>query len=52
MTAMAALVVGAKRIQQIEDALAALDVTIPDDVMKDLDDAFPSPWKQSDPIRG
>ncbi|MCH2373341.1 MAG: aldo/keto reductase [Planctomycetes bacterium] len=50
--AMAALVVGAKRIQQIEDALAALDVTIPDDVMKDLDDAFPSPWKQSDPIRG
>ncbi|MDA0833674.1 MAG: aldo/keto reductase [Planctomycetota bacterium] len=50
--AMSSLVVGAKRIEQIEDAVAALDVQIPTEHFNKIDAIFPPPWKQMDPIRG
>ena len=50
--AMASLVLGVKRIEQVEDALAALDVTIPDEHFAKIDEICPPPWRQIDPIRG
>lgn len=49
--AIVSLVVGAKRVNQIEDAVAALDVSIPSEHLKKLDQLCPPPWKQPDPIR-
>ncbi|MFN0196435.1 MAG: aldo/keto reductase [Planctomycetaceae bacterium] len=48
---MSSLVVGAKRIEQVEDAVAALDVQIPAEHLKQLDTICPPPWKQMEPIR-
>ena len=50
--AMASLVVGVKRIEQVADAIAALDVDIPCDHMEKVDAIVPPPWLQPDPIRG
>ncbi|MEX0727471.1 MAG: aldo/keto reductase [Planctomycetaceae bacterium] len=50
--AMSSLVVGAKRIEQIEDAVATLDVPIPPEHLQQIDAIVPPPWKQMDPIRG
>lgn len=50
--AMTSLVVGAKRLEQVEDCLQALDVTIPDEHFNRIDDIFPPPWQQPDAIRG
>lgn len=50
--AMSALVVGAKRIEQVEDALAALEVVIPPEALRKIDDICPPPWKMADPVRG
>lgn len=50
--AIASLVVGVKRVEQIEDAIAAVDVEIPDGHIEKIDQICPPPWKQSDPIRG
>lgn len=50
--AMTSMIVGAKRIEQVEDALGALEVTIPEEHMKRLDEVCPPPWRQWDPIRG
>lgn len=50
--AIVSLVVGAKRAKQIEDAVVALDVSIPSEHLKKLDQICPPPWKQPDPIRG
>ena len=49
--AMASLVVGVKRLEQIEDAVAALDVQIPADHVEKIDAIFPPPWQQMDPVR-
>ncbi len=49
--AMSSLVVGAKRIEQVEDAIAALDVQIPAEHLKQIDAICPPPWKQMEPIR-
>ena len=49
--AMTSLVVGAKRIEQVEDAIASTDVAIPCEHLERMDAICPPPWKQADPIR-
>lgn len=51
-TAMSSLVVGAKRIEQVQDAVAAADVKLPHEHFERIDTICPSPWQQPDPIRG
>lgn len=51
-TAMASLVVGAKRLEQVRDATAAADVELPAAHFEKLDAICPPPWQQPDPIRG
>lgn len=51
-TAMTSLVVGVKRIEQVEEAIAATNVTIPTEHFEKLDQICPAPWTQPDPIRG
>jgi aryl-alcohol dehydrogenase-like predicted oxidoreductase len=48
---MASLVVGAKRLEQVEDAVAAADLALPPEHFERLDAICPPPWKQPDPIR-
>lgn len=50
--AMTSLIVGTKRLEQIQEAVAALDVQIPLEHFAKLDQIFPPPWKQPDPMRG
>ena len=50
--AMSSLVVGVKRVEQIEDAAAALDVEIPVEHQAKIDELFPPPWRIIDPVRG
>jgi aryl-alcohol dehydrogenase-like predicted oxidoreductase len=50
--AMTSLVVGAKRIEQVQDAVAAAEVEILQAHFATLDDICPPPWKSPDPIRG
>ena len=45
-------IVGVKRLDQIEDAIAAASVKLSADHLKQLDIACPPPWKQNDPVRG
>ena len=49
--AMTSLVVGAKRIEQVQDAISASEVTIPDEHFDSVNKIYPPPWKQGDPIR-
>lgn len=49
---MSSLVVGVKRAEQIEDAVAAVDVEIPTEHLPQIDQLCPPPWKFPDPIRG
>jgi len=50
--AMSSLIVGVKNLTQIEDAIAAADVTIPTEHFPKLDAISAPPWKQPDPVRG
>jgi aryl-alcohol dehydrogenase-like predicted oxidoreductase len=50
--AMASLIVGVKRLEQVQEALRALEVHIPKDHFAKLDAIYPPPWKQNDPLRG
>ncbi|MCA9041770.1 MAG: aldo/keto reductase [Planctomycetaceae bacterium] len=50
--AMSSLVVGVKSKAQIEDAVNAATVTIPEDHFAKLDEICPPPWQQPDPMRG
>ena len=50
--AMTSLVVGAKGIEQVREAVQALDVQIPDAHLPEVDRLFPAPWRQPDPVRG
>ena len=50
--AMTSLVVGAKRLEQVQDAINAPDVQIPAEHFEKLDALCPPPWSQADPIRG
>ena len=49
--AMSSLVVGAKRIDQVADAVAAAELTIPPEHFARIDEIVPPPWHQPDPIR-
>ena len=49
--AVSSLIIGATRIEQIQDALGALDVLVPHEHRETLDKIFPPPWRQNDPIR-
>lgn len=50
--AMTSLIVGAKRLEQIEDVLGALDVHVPPEHFSQLNEICPPPPTQMDPIRG
>ena len=50
--AISSLVVGAKRIEQLEDAVAATEVVLAEEHKKKLDAVCPPPWRQGDPVRG
>ncbi|MDA0660684.1 MAG: aldo/keto reductase [Planctomycetota bacterium] len=50
--AVSSLVVGAKRIEQVQDAVAAIDVAIPPEHFAKLDAICPPPWRHGDPVRG
>lgn len=45
-------VLGVKRVEQIEDALRAVDVGLTPECLAELDRIFPPPWQQMDPVRG
>lgn len=50
--AVTSAVVGVKNLAQIEDAVAAAELTIPADHFPQLDTICPPPWKQPNPVRG
>jgi aryl-alcohol dehydrogenase-like predicted oxidoreductase len=50
--AISSLVVGAKRTEQVADAVAALEVRIPEEHFEAIDRLCPPTWKLADPIRG
>ena len=50
--AMSSLVVGVKSMQQIQDAVDSLSVSVPDDHLERIDEVSPLPWQQPDPMRG
>jgi aryl-alcohol dehydrogenase-like predicted oxidoreductase len=50
--AMSSLIVGVKKLEQLQDAVAASEVRIPPEHFPKLDAACPPPWRQPDPIRG
>jgi L-glyceraldehyde 3-phosphate reductase len=50
--AMASVIIGAKRIEQVEEAISALEVRIPEEQLAKFDAVAPPPWKQIDPLRG
>lgn len=50
--AMSSLVVGVKRLEQIEDAVQAAGLVIPHEHFAKLDAICPPPWHQHDPLRG
>lgn len=49
--AMSSLVVGAKRTEQVADAVAAAAIEIPAEHLARIDEIVPPPWHQMDPIR-
>jgi len=50
--AMSSLVIGVKRFEQIQDAVAATEVQIPAEHREQIDALCPPPWRQPDPVRG
>ena len=50
--AMVSLVVGVKRIEQLQDAVAAAGVDLPTEHREKLDAICPPPWRQANPVRG
>jgi aryl-alcohol dehydrogenase-like predicted oxidoreductase len=50
--AMTSMIIGAKRIEQIQDAVTAASVRIPNEHFARIDAIAPPPWKQPDPVRG
>lgn len=50
--AMSSLVVGVKKLQHLQDAVAATNVTITGEQLTELDKVCPPPWRQPDPVRG
>lgn len=50
--AMSSLIVGIKKLAQLQDAISAAEVTIPPEHLPQLDAICPPPWRQNDPVRG
>ena len=50
--AMSSLVVGVKNLEQIQQAIAAAEVRIPQEHLARIDAICPPPWQQPDPVRG
>lgn len=50
--AMSSLVVGVKRLEQVQDAVAAAQATIPPEHAAKIDAICPPPWRLPDPVRG
>jgi len=50
--AMASLVVGVKRLDQVQEAVQASEVRIPDADFAKIDAICVPPWKLADPVRG
>ena len=50
--AMSSLIVGVKKLEQLQEAVAAAEVVIPPEHSPQLDAICPPPWRQNDPIRG
>ena len=50
--AISSLIVGVKRIEQLQEAIAAADVALSNDHIQKLDTLCPPPWRQPDPVRG
>ncbi len=50
--AISSLIVGVKRLEQLADAVAASDVRLSPEQLRQLDAVCPPPWRQPDPIRG
>jgi len=50
--AVGSLVVGASRLEQVEQAVSAAGGVISDDILARVDEVCPPPWSQNDPIRG
>ncbi|MBI1310860.1 aldo/keto reductase [bacterium] len=50
--AMSSLVVGVKSLKQIQDAIDSLTVEIPAAHFDQIDQTYPPPWRQPDPVRG
>jgi L-glyceraldehyde 3-phosphate reductase len=50
--AMSSLIVGVKRVEQLQDAVAAAGLCIPAEHFARLDALVPPPWQQPDPLRG
>jgi len=49
--AMSSVIVGAKRVEQVQEAVAAATVRIPEAHFAKIDAICPPPWKHADPIR-
>ena len=49
--AVGSLVVGASRLEQVEQAVSAAGGVISDDILARVDEVCPPPWSQNDPIR-
>ncbi|MFM2094328.1 MAG: L-glyceraldehyde 3-phosphate reductase [Planctomycetota bacterium] len=50
--AMSSLIVGVKRIEQLREAVDAMEVHVDAEQLAKLDEICPLPWRQPDPIRG
>jgi aryl-alcohol dehydrogenase-like predicted oxidoreductase len=50
--AIQSLIVGVKSEAQLRDAVAAAEVSFPTAHAERVDEVFPPPWSQSDPVRG
>ena len=50
--AVTSLVLGATRLDQIEQIVAGASAEIPADHFAEVGELFPKPWQQMDPIRG
>lgn len=50
--AVCSVVVGVKKLEQLQDAVAAAALAIPPDHHTQIDAICPPPWRQPNPVRG
>jgi len=50
--AISSLIVGVKKLEQLQVAITAASVVVPPEQLPKLDVVCPPPWRQPDPIRG